>query len=260
MKRCTKCGIEKEEIEFQKNKTNPDGLQYWCKLCKNKTNKTYRINNAEKCSKYHKEYLEKNKEKIKIRSEQYRKNNPGKRKESQTKYALKNREKILERQREYKLLNKERLNAESRERKKRNKEKIAEESKIYNKKNRHKIRITKREYEYKKRHSDKAYKIETLCRTRIISAIKQQCGEKAYRTIDLTGCSIQKLITHLESKFLPGMTWENHGRHGWHIDHIIPCAAFDLTDPEQQKACFHYTNLQPLWAKDNLKKGAKLIA
>ena len=54
------------------------------------------------------------------------------------------------------------------------------------------------------------------------------------------------------------MTWENHGRYGWHIDHIMPCSSFDLTDPEQQKKCFHYTNLQPLWAHENMSKGAKI--
>jgi hypothetical protein len=53
------------------------------------------------------------------------------------------------------------------------------------------------------------------------------------------------------------MTWENHGRYGWHIDHIRPCASFDLADPEQQRKCFHYTNLQPLWASENMRKGDK---
>ena len=63
-------------------------------------------------------------------------------------------------------------------------------------------------------------------------------------------------MDHLESLFVPGMTWDNQGE--WHIDHVIPCAAFDLTDPAQQSECFHYTNLQPLWAVDNLKKAARL--
>jgi hypothetical protein len=54
------------------------------------------------------------------------------------------------------------------------------------------------------------------------------------------------------------MSWGNYGLHGWHVDHIIPCASFDLTDPEQQRQCFHYTNLQPLWAEDNLRKSDKL--
>ncbi len=60
-------------------------------------------------------------------------------------------------------------------------------------------------------------------------------------------------------KFLPGMTWANHGRRGWHIDHIIPCAAFDMTDENQAKACWNYKNLRPLWAEDNWAKGDKII-
>ena len=59
----------------------------------------------------------------------------------------------------------------------------------------------------------------------------------------------------LEAQFLPGMTWDNHGE--WHIDHIRPCASFDFSDPQQQKECSHYSNLQPLWAKDNLSKSDK---
>jgi hypothetical protein len=63
----------------------------------------------------------------------------------------------------------------------------------------------------------------------------------------------------MESKFLPGMTWDNRGLRGWHIDHIVPCSFFDLANPEQQRKCFHYTNLQPLWAADNLRKSDKLV-
>lgn len=71
------------------------------------------------------------------------------------------------------------------------------------------------------------------------------------------GCSVDDLILHIESIFLDGMTWDNHGK--WHIDHIKPCCAFDLTDPKQQRDCFHYSNLQPLWAVDNLKKSGKYL-
>jgi hypothetical protein len=73
----------------------------------------------------------------------------------------------------------------------------------------------------------------------------------------LIDCTIEELWTHLKRKFTEGMTKENYGK--WHIDHIIPCASFDLTDPEQQEKCFHYTNLRPLWAFDNMSKGAKII-
>ena len=72
-----------------------------------------------------------------------------------------------------------------------------------------------------------------------------------------TGCSPIFLISYLESKFTEGMTWDNHGE--WHIDHIIPCCSFNLENEEEQKKCFHYTNLQPLWAKDNLRKGGKIL-
>lgn len=76
--------------------------------------------------------------------------------------------------------------------------------------------------------------------------------------IDSLGCTIGFYKNYIESKFLPGMTWENHGRGEgkWQIDEIKPCASFDLSDPEQYKECFHYTNAQPLWAIDNMKKSS----
>jgi hypothetical protein len=80
--------------------------------------------------------------------------------------------------------------------------------------------------------------------------------EKKGKTMELVGCTTENVMKHLESKFTEGMTWENYGQ--WHIDHIKPCASFNLEDVEEQKKCFHWTNLQPLWAKDNLVKGAKL--
>ena len=73
--------------------------------------------------------------------------------------------------------------------------------------------------------------------------------------MQLIDCTIEALKHWLSYQFAPGMTWDNYGE--WHIDHVRPCASFDLTDPEQQKQCFHWTNLQPLWAEDNLKKSHK---
>jgi len=92
-------------------------------------------------------------------------------------------------------------------------------------------------------------------RTRIRHAVNSQNVSKNNRTPDLVGCSVVELKKHLESKFTEGMTWENYGQ--WHIDHIRQCASFNLEDPEEQKKCFHWTNLQPLWAADNLKKSDK---
>lgn len=70
------------------------------------------------------------------------------------------------------------------------------------------------------------------------------------------GCTPSELRAHIERQFSKGMTWAN--RHLWHIDHIVPLASFDLTDPEQLRAACHFTNLRPLWAEDNLRKGAAL--
>jgi len=72
----------------------------------------------------------------------------------------------------------------------------------------------------------------------------------------LIGCSALELRRHIETLWLDGMSWDNYGLHGWHVDHIIPCAVFELADPVEQKQCFHHTNLQPLWAEDNLAKRA----
>ena len=81
-------------------------------------------------------------------------------------------------------------------------------------------------------------------------------AKKSDHTLALCGCDIKTLIVHIESKFLSGMTWDNYGKYGWHIDHIKPCAAFDLTKPEEQRSCFNYKNLQPLWGVDNHKKNS----
>lgn len=77
--------------------------------------------------------------------------------------------------------------------------------------------------------------------------------------MEMLGCSVEDLKTKLEAQFQSGMSWDNYGRTGWHIDHIRPCASFDLSDPMQQAECFHYTNLQPLWALDNMKKGSTYL-
>lgn len=71
---------------------------------------------------------------------------------------------------------------------------------------------------------------------------------------ELLGCSWSEFVSHMESKFRPGMSWKNHTVNGWHIDHITPCSKFDLSKPDQQRACFHYSNHQPLWYAENIRK------
>lgn len=98
-------------------------------------------------------------------------------------------------------------------------------------------------------------RIAQTLRGRVRKALKN--GIKIAHTETLVGCSFNELKCYLESKFKLGMTWENYG--SWHIDHILPCSSFDLTIPEEQVKCFHYSNLQPLWAYENRSKGNKLI-
>jgi hypothetical protein len=104
-----------------------------------------------------------------------------------------------------------------------------------------------------RRLKDPQYRIMEVCRSRIWRTLKGIT--KSARTVDLIGCSIELLIQHIEGQFDDWMSWENYGK--WHVDHIIPCASFDLTDEDQQRLCFHFTNLQPLEASENIKKGCK---
>lgn len=115
----------------------------------------------------------------------------------------------------------------------------------------------------RKRYNSDQYQFKyiSLLRERLYRSLKGTL--KSRPTLELLGCSLEELKIHLESQFEDWMTWDNHGsyqkdRKTWHIDHIKPCTSFDLTDPEQQKQCFHYTNLQPLRAIDNIKKSNKI--
>ena len=105
-------------------------------------------------------------------------------------------------------------------------------------------------------HSDPQFRIRCCLRSHLRRALKGKL--KSASTMKLVGCSIPHLMEHLEKQFLPGMTWENHGP-VWHVDHMMPCASFDLSDPEQQRQCFHYTNLQPLWGPENCSKGDTIL-
>jgi len=109
-------------------------------------------------------------------------------------------------------------------------------------------------YQKNKRKTDINFRISGNLRSRIRIALKGICKSKS--TMKLVGCSIKQLKEHLQKQFKKGMNWQNYGK--WHIDHIKPCASFDLSKSSEQQKCFHYTNLQPLWAEDNLSKGDKI--
>jgi hypothetical protein len=125
----------------------------------------------------------------------------------------------------------------------------AEYDRLYRKLNKEKIRKYKENWTDKNKNSP-AFKIKRNLRRRIHHCIK---GQRSAHTMDLLGCEIEQFLKHLESKFMNGMSWENYGSY-WHVDHIKPCCSFNLENLDDQRICFHYTNMQPLLAEENLKK------
>lgn len=124
----------------------------------------------------------------------------------------------------------------------------------YYKNNITRLRRYQVEYERKRLRDDPYFRVVRNLRRRMALAIT---NARFWRTTqDIIGCSREALIQHLEQKFSPGMTWANYGT--WHIDHIIPCASFNLSVQAEIRTCFNYSNLQPLWATDNIRKGAKM--
>lgn len=124
------------------------------------------------------------------------------------------------------------------------------------KKSRRKLRVQGRVYDKKyqaqRRVKDPNFKLRQNLRARLRQSLKGSF--KVGSAVELLGCSISELKAHLESQFKPGMSWANWSRTGWHIDHIKPLAFFNLEDSTQLAQACHYTNLQPLWAKENLEK------
>jgi hypothetical protein len=137
--------------------------------------------------------------------------------------------------------------------------KVREKDRIYNRKRAREIKIGIRP----KPVYSLQEKIKHNLRNRLLFQLKKNKTKKSISAIALLGCTVDEFKRHIESRFTEGMTWENHGIYKandvpkWHFDHIVPCCSFDLTDIEQQKKCFHYTNIQPLWGFDNIKKGGK---
>ncbi len=187
----------------------------------------------------------------------YSKNKKTKREKARNRYN-ENRELYLERAKKYREKNPEKM----KEWRKNNPQKMEKYKKTsapkWRKQNKEKIKQINTKWEITQRNDNPSYKVLRSLRSRTHSVIKNQSTTKEETTLELTACSPSQLKSHLESLFQEGMSWDNYGVHGWHIDHIIPCASFDFTNSEEQRKCFHYTNLQPLWAVDNLSKGSKI--
>jgi hypothetical protein len=122
---------------------------------------------------------------------------------------------------------------------------------------REKRRIMRRHQRERRKYSSEhtSHRIQQSLMGRLRKFMKYN---KRRSFIDFCGCSSEELRKHLESQFVDGMSWENYGIHGWHIDHIMPCSAFNLQDDFQAKTCFNWKNLRPLWASDNIAKSNKI--
>ena len=234
---CTKCKEEKNVLDFYTDK-NTSGYRASCKLCFGQTCKNYREKTKEHIKEYSKDYREKNKELIKEKNKNYRETNKEEIKERQKissrKYYEKNSELIKNKSRKFR-------------------EKNPDYSFLYRKNN----QSYSNDYQKKRREIDPTFKLIYNFRARLNGFLKKQKIDKTNSTQDLVGCSPTQLKEHLENMFSDGMTWENYGFYGWHIDHIIPLSS--AKDEDGLKKLCHYTNLQPLWCKDNLSKGSKIL-
>jgi len=236
-------------------------------------NKIYYENNRYKISLQRKEYYEKNKDKMSVSKKEYYEQNKDKNKDKRNSYAKEyyeqNKDKKNSYAKEYYEKNKDKMNSYAKEYYEKNKDKKLADAKDYYQKNKDKMNANAREYYEKnkdkmrvyskERHKnriqiDPLYKIACTCKNRIRNYYRSKGLKKSKDTFDMIGCTPTELRDHLQSQFTVGMTFENHGE--WHIDHIIPLASAK-TEEEIIKLC-HYTNLQPLWAKDNWSKGTKL--
>ena len=155
--------------------------------------------------------------------------------------------------RDYRENNKDKVRAKDKKWYEANSQAVSKRKKIYKKVNKDRINSYENKYQKNRRIKDTAFKIKCNLRSRLSKAVSGNF--KSGSAVKDLGCSIEDLKKHLESQFTEGMSWENYGK--WHIDHIKPLALYDLQDPQQFEEACRYKNLQPLWAEDNLRKGAR---
>jgi hypothetical protein len=248
MKKCYNCKVDKALDCFHKDSNQKDGLRSKCKDCrKNKTPKVVLPTPLIKCCTKCKEIKN---------IKEFSKDKKG---EFGAKGSCKNC--VAKRMADYYVFNKEKLKTKTRNSYSNNKNNCLDYAKEYRLKNKNKISIKAKKYnslkEVKKKRNlrsrlryknDLNYKIGRTLDSSLREALLMQGALKADNVFVLTSCTLEFLIKYLESHMTHGMTWDNHKIDGWHIDHILPKSSFNLLDFEQQRLCFHYTNLKPRWA------------
>lgn len=224
---CLECKQEKPICEFNKGtKKSPYGKRPRCRPCDRIYNKKYYYENKER-----------------IRSTAMRPNRVQKRKETIKIYTIKNADILKDKRKNKYDSDAEKYRKITRDYYINNREKCIKNASISVKKRKEKCHL---------------FRLKEALRLKIILAFKRNFDTlKCKKTNIILGASYEEVKKHIEKQFTDGMSWENRGFYGWHIDHIIPLASAK-TEEELIKLC-HYTNLQPLWWKDNLEKGAKIL-
>lgn len=234
MKFCGKCKKFNPLDNFGNSCSTWDKLRPTCKNCLKEIN----LLNKDKRTEYNKQYWEKTKDEQKEKCKKWREENKEYVKEKMTEWLENNKEYKKQKDKEYRINN-------------------WEKKKEYNR------NWQRKNYADMKSNPERAeelaqYKIKTNTSRRIREILGSNKSEKC---MDYVGISLDDFKLHLEKQFTKEMTWENYGENkdknkkdAWHIDHYIPCKAFDLSDPIQVKACFYYKNLRPLWASENIEK------
>ena len=167
---------------------------------------------------------------------------------------LNNKEIISIKNKAYYLLNKDKIKSKVRAYYKANSIKLINKDKEFYKENKKEILTYDKVYCKKRRHLDPKFRLVKNLRSRLSNILRNKL--KSGSAIQDLGCSVEELKKYLEARFESGMTWDNYGK--WHIDHIVPLSSFDLSNREALLKACHYTNLQPLWAIDNIRKSNKI--
>lgn len=225
MKTCTKCKIEKPKTEFHKSSTTKDGLYSSCAKCKTQSVK----------DRYWKD--------------------PEKYKEKSIKRRIENPERVREIGRESDRKRQDAKSAYTKQYAKDNREKVLAIKRAYNSRNNDRINEARRASRAEKFKNDHIAHMSHRIRGLVTTALRAKGKKKSSRTEEILGCTIEQFIVHLEKQFCKGMSWEN--RRKWHIDHILPMAS--AKTEEDVIKLNHFTNLRPLWAKDNLEKRDKIL-
>ena len=256
MKICTFCKIEKTFAEFLPRKDQKDGFHFYCRPClKIKKAESYQKNRAKALATMA-AYRAANPEKVSAaKKAAYAKKPEHYKAKHAARYAA-DPAGFVAKSKRWKEQNEEHVKAWSAAYREKNRAELNEKQLEYYKANKEKVIAYQGRYISKKRKTDPLFAVKMTCRRRLHFALTERGYAKSSKTEAILGCSYADLVKHLESKFLPGMTWENRGMFGWHIDHIVPLSS--ASSAEEIEKLSHYTNLQPLWAADNWSKGAKM--